>query len=164
MMRALLVPPVLAAVACNAGSMQVDTAADEAAIRRMVEEHQGALVSGDVDQFLGYFSDDYEMMPPDAPTATGMDALRAFAAPLFDQLTMRQPVTFTDLRVAGDWAVGTYTYTFTATPKAGGPATVEEGKGIALFGRQPDGSWKWTRGLWNRNAPATPVTASTTAR
>jgi uncharacterized protein (TIGR02246 family) len=167
MTRSFLFPLVFAAIAASCAPQNEappDTSADEAAIRQMVEDGAAALAAGDLERFLSYVSNGYEMMLPDAPTVEGMAGVRDFATPLFEQFTMEEPITITDLRVVGDWAVGTYTYVFSLTPKAGGATVSEDGKGIAFFERQADGSWKWTKAVWNRNAPPAAPPATTATR
>jgi ketosteroid isomerase-like protein len=54
--------------------------------------------------------------------------------------------------VAGDWAYDRGNYTLTVTPKPGKPME-ESGKYLAVCKRQPDGSWKISRLIYNSNNP-----------
>ena len=130
--------------------------ADDAAIRDMTSEYTAAVAAGDLQRFLSVFSDDVVVMPPDHPTARGLEAFTAFVKPFFDQFTLLETISYDEIRVAGDWAVGTFTYSFTTTPKAGGASGEELGKGIWLFGRSGDGAWKITQAVWNRDQPSPP--------
>ncbi len=130
--------------------------ADEAAIRDMTSEYTAAVAAGDLQRYLSVFSDDVIVMPPDHPTARGLEAFTAFVKPFFDQFTLLETISYDEIRVAGDWAVGTFTYSFTTTPKAGGASGEELGKGIWLFGRSGDGAWKITQAVWNRDQPSPP--------
>jgi ketosteroid isomerase-like protein len=47
-------------------------------------------------------------------------------------------------------------YKFQATPKGDGEPVEEDGKGIFLLKRKPDGSWVSTHCVWNFNTPASP--------
>ena len=42
-------------------------------------------------------------------------------------------------------------YTESWTPRAGGETTAVVGKGVALFERGSDGSWKLTHFVWNHD-------------
>ena len=103
----------------NAGQ-QAGSAADEAAIRDMTSDYTAAVAAGDLQQFLSVFPDDVVVMPPDHPTARGRDAFTTFVKPFFDEFTLLETISYDEIRVAEDWAVGTFAYSFTTTPKAGG--------------------------------------------
>ena len=53
----------------------------------------------------------------------------------------------------GDVAIERYSGLFTVTPKAGGDAVAENIKGIHVYRRQADGSWKMTHDVWNSDDP-----------
>lgn len=148
--------------ACSQGSTRQETssAADETAIRSMASAYTAAIAAGDSQRFLSFFTDDVVIMPPDQPAVRGREAFTAFATPLFDQFTAQETFSYIEIRVAGDWAVGTHTYTLTMTPKAGGATTREQGKGVVLLRRMADGSWKFTHAIWNQDQAATPPTPS----
>ncbi len=139
----------------NAGQ-QAGSAADEAAIRNMTSDYIAAVAAGDLQRFLSVFADDVVVMPPDHPTARGRDAFTTFVKPFFDEFTLLETISYDEIRVAGDWAVGTFTYSFTTTPKAGGASSRELGKGIWLFRRSGGGTWKITHAVWNRDQPSPP--------
>lgn len=126
----------------------------ETAIRNMAVEYTAAVAAGDVEKFLTFFSDDVIVEPPDAPALRGKTAFAAWAAPFFSQFTMEEALSYEMLDVQGDQAYGAYAYTFTLTPKAGGAPITETGKGMVILKRSADGSWQWTRSLWNRDHPA----------
>ena len=53
--------------------------------------------------------------------------------------------------MAGDWAFHLSEYVLKIMPKGDGEAMEERGKIIVIYQRQPDGSWKIAREIWNRN-------------
>ncbi len=55
--------------------------------------------------------------------------------------------------MADGWAFHRGTYTIRLTPVAGGEVIGENGKVIVIFQKQPDGSWKIAREIWNRDNP-----------
>ena len=140
----------------RSAGQQAGSAADEAAIRDMTSVYTAAVAAGDPQRFLSVFSDDVVVMPPDHPTARGRDAFTTFVKPFFDEFTLLETISYDEIRVAGDWAVGTFTYSFTTTPKAGGASSQELGKGIWLFGRSGEGGWKITHAVFNRDEPVPP--------
>ena len=64
---------------------------------------------------------------------------------------------------AGDVAVEHMTFRLTLQPVGGGAPIVDEGKGVHVYRRQADGTWKIALDAWNSNAaPSTtpPPTAA----
>ena len=55
--------------------------------------------------------------------------------------------------MVGDWAFERANYTFRLTPVAGGAAMQENTKNLRILQRQPDGSWKIAREIWNSDNP-----------
>ncbi len=62
-------------------------------------------------------------------------------------------VKYEEVEASGDWAFVRGTYTQTVTPKAGGAATLVDGKFLAIWKRQADGSWKMYIDCFNSNVP-----------
>lgn len=133
-----------------------EKASAEQAIRDMAEEYGAAVAAGDFERFLTFFTEDVVIYPPGEPAVVGKQEFREWSKPLFDNLDMEETISYEDLKVAGDWAVGPYRYVFTTTPKEAkedDETVTEEGKGIVVLRRQPDESWKWSHVAWNRNEP-----------
>lgn len=158
--RTLILLLALASAGCSSESTRqpVSTEGDETAIREMASAYSAAVAAGDTGKFYSFYTDDVTIMPPDLPAVRGADAFRAFANPFFDQYSMQETISYDGISVFGDQAIGTYAYTFTTTPKAGGgPASEEKGKGMVVLTRSADRSWKWSQVIWNRDAPPTPA-------
>ena len=70
----------------------------------------------------------------------------------FEQCTDINLISTTEeIIVSGDWAFDRGPYTVTFTPKAGGEPMRDSGRGMDFFKRQPDGSWKTYREIWNND-------------
>ena len=130
------------------------SSAAEFEIRRMASDYADAITAGDRKKFLGFFADDIVMMPPGQPSTRGRDGVAALTDLLFDQFTMREQFEYDELSVAGDWATGRFSYSFSVTPTARGPTTTEIGKGMAWLRRTLAGSWQFTHMIWNLNQAA----------
>ncbi|MDA2924020.1 DUF4440 domain-containing protein [Acidobacteria bacterium AH-259-L09] len=128
--------------------------ADVEAINKLAEEYTVAFNAGDSATIVGLFANDGVLMPPDAPVRAGNQAIESWYQTRFDQFTIEQSISPEETEVAGDWGFGRGTYKSKFTPKDAGEAIDIEGKYIAILGRQPNGSWKITRLIWNRNNPA----------
>jgi uncharacterized protein (TIGR02246 family) len=130
------------------------SSAAEFEIRRMATEYSQAIAAGDRKKFLGFFAHDIVMMPPGQPSTRGREGVSALTDLLFDQFTMREEFEYDELSAVGDWATGRFSYSFSVTPKAGGPTTTEIGKGMAWLRRTLAGSWQFTHMIWNLDQAA----------
>jgi ketosteroid isomerase-like protein len=92
-------------------------------------------------------------MPPNAPAVSGKAAARAWSQELSQQMTI-QAIDYTsaDVVIAGDWAIERYAGSLTMTP-LGGETMSETLKGIHIYRRQADGSWKLAQDVWNSDQP-----------
>ena len=53
----------------------------------------------------------------------------------------------------GDWAWELYTAKRTLAPRAGGEAVEERYRGMHIYRRQPDGTWRIAQDIWNAVTP-----------
>ncbi len=138
--------------ACQPAADQ--TEADVTAIRALTEAWGVALETGDVAAMAALRTDDVVRMPPDEPVSRGKQAVEDFFRGVFEQFSVEGtwPVEGTEeIVVADGWAFHLSEYILRITPKAGGEAIEELGKIIVIWQKQPDGSWKIAREIWNRN-------------
>lgn len=149
----------LSALGC-ARTTPVDTADEERAINAVREREIRAFSAGAVDSLLAVLTADAVMMPPNEPMRTGADAIRTWHQNIASQFSVDGRYTDSEVSIAGDWAIERYDGVLRLTPKAGGPPVEEQFKGIHVYRRQPDGSWRIAQDIWNANAPppATPAT------
>ena len=130
--------------------------AESDAIKRTSQEYMNAINSGDLNQWLETLTEDVVCLPPDQRMVTGKKAVRPWMKKtFFDPFQMRFHHTFDEIEVLGATAFARGRFTLSLTPRAGGSATKMRGKFIDIFRRQPDGSWKFARIIWNSDKPAT---------
>ncbi len=142
---------ILSMIACTT---KVNTEADIEAVKNLTEEYDAAINSGDLDSWVSLYTDDAVRMPPNSPALVGKDAIRSVMQSSFEKYTFDIKETTEEVIVAGDWAFARGTYTYTITPKAGGePIGDDSGKWMAFNKRQPDGSWKIYRNIFNSDLP-----------
>ncbi|MFQ5889195.1 MAG: YybH family protein [Gemmatimonadota bacterium] len=122
--------------------------ADVEAISALLERWDGALDDRDVEGLLSLYAGDPVAMPPNEPALIGAEAIRSWLQAFFEQGVLEADLWTDEIQVAGDLAYGWGTYGLTVTPGAGQPLT-DSGKWVAIFQRQPDGSWKAARNMWN---------------
>jgi len=129
------------------------TEADLEAISEVREQEIAAVNAGNVEGFLTVLTEDVIGMPPNEPAIIGKDATRAWMQNFLDQFAVQGAYTSSDIVVAGDWAFEHFSGNWTLTPKAGGESIAETFKGIHIYQRQADGSWKIAWDTWNSDNP-----------
>ena len=138
--------------ACAGGSMQVDTAADEAAIRDLIRQTEVANNAADSLGWVALFDDDFVYMPPGAPEVTTDADLRAMAATGFGGYRADIRIEPVEITIVGDWAFARSNVSGSVTPRVGGDQIPVDVKQIVLYRRQADGSWKIARLIGNNNS------------
>ena len=152
---------IVAVVSCRNSKPSAGIVTDDGTARSKVEAtteafHQ-ALRTNDADALFAYVSDDVVMMPPGEAVISGKAAMRAWYAGFLSQYrTSALILTNREVFVGGDWATEVGTYEWSLDSAAGGDPVVDHGHYMQLWKRQPDGSWRFAREIWNSSAPALP--------
>ena len=128
------------------------TEADVEAVQRVREQAVAAINAGDADAVAALATDDIVWMPQDKPTSIGKEAFRLYWVALFEQFVFDRTLFHDEVIVAGDWAIHRSTLEGTLTPKSGGESMSQSSKAIDILRRQPDGSWKHARIIFNSNS------------
>jgi ketosteroid isomerase-like protein len=141
-----------AGTACQPPAQQAAGLSEEdvAAIRGMLEKLRVDFVAEDWTATLSYYATDAVRMPPNESMIEGHAAITAD----FDALPPVTGFTLTPQVVAGEgdlaYARGAFTLDV-APPDAEPVHTV--GKWLAIYERQPDGSWLCVSDIWNSDLP-----------
>ena len=146
-------------VACQ--QAPVDTrAADESAIRNEDTQWSKAAGAKDAEGAVSYYTEDAAVMPPNAPIATGKEAIRGFwksmvASPGF---AVAWKATKVDVARSGDLAYVIGTYELTLNDATGKPVN-DRGKYVEVWRKQADGKWKVVADMFNSDLapPASPA-------
>jgi len=129
---------------------------DVVTIQALVAAWGTAIEAGDVAGVVAVYTDDVVQMPPDAPANKGKQAVEVVYRGILEAMSVgvTWPVEGTEeIIVADGWAIYLSEYIESFTPKAGGETIEEHGKIIEICQKQPDGSWRFAREIWNRNSP-----------
>ena len=123
-------------------------------ISAVVERNIQAINAGDVDAWLATLSDTAVFLPPNGPAVSGRAALRSWAlSSFFEPFAVGLHAPVKDVEIAGDMAIVQGPFTLSLKPKAGGPIIEDVGKFLTVLTRQSDGSWKYSRDIWNSDKP-----------
>ncbi len=127
--------------------------ADVEAIKRVNADLIAAFNNGDANAAVALAMDDAVDLPPNRPAVIGKEAIRSFVQSDFDQFTWDFTDQIVEVQVGGDLAVVWTNYMVTLTPKHGGEPIESSGKWLKVLNRQTDGSWKFSRNIWNSDNP-----------
>src|SRR5262249_32283119 len=109
----------------------------------------------------GMVDDDAMFLAPGRPPIRGRAAVEEIFRQTFAAYALAQEFTVEELHVAGDWAFTIGVDAMTMIPAGGGEAVRARGMGLSVLRRQPDGSWRFWRGI-NNMAVERPETSSPT--
>ena len=152
MKKLLLIVATLLVLAVSGCAPQVDVEADAAAVRNEFDQATAALNRGG-GAILDFASEDAVVMFAGEPAAVGKEAITARQQRFDDQNTAEEARSVDEVVLSGDWAFVRWTGAGTVTPKDGGESIEFDRKGITIYQRQADNSWKFARVIWNSNLP-----------
>jgi ketosteroid isomerase-like protein len=126
-------------------------AADLAAIEKLHQQDIAATLSRDPVALTDLWTDDAVRLNPGEPAQIGKRAIREsnerWGARQDVKVLSYVPET-KDLAIADGWAFEWGYFTGTFVESSGGEKRIR-GKRLMIFEKQPDGSWKCARGMWN---------------
>ena len=143
---------------CDRQRTPPDTrAAEETAIRQADLGWSKAMTDKQLDATVSYYAEEASIYPPNAPTATGKNAIRNvwaqfFAVPGF--LVTCHPAKIEASR-SGDigYTQGPYDLAFN---DAKGKTVKDRGRYLAVWKKQSDGAWRVVADIFNSDLPQAP--------
>ena len=145
----VLVPLALSACASKKDGMS----ADMKAINALHQQDMEASKKWDVDTLASLWSDDIVTLSQGEPPLIGKDANRNSILRLREASRDLQVadyiLSFNEVKIAGDWAFEWGTYSGTVKPVEGGEAVRTTGKVMRVLRKDPDGSWKVARAMYD---------------
>lgn len=88
-------------------------------------------------------------MPPAERPVIGQQAVRTWHETVWKQNKYECTGTVDEVQIVGESAFVRGTFSGVLTPTRGGAAKRDSGKFFNVVRRQPDGSWKIARAIWN---------------
>jgi uncharacterized protein (TIGR02246 family) len=134
----------------------VDTRAhDERAIREADAATLKAAQTKDADGAVSNYADDASWLPPNAPMVNGKADIRAawtkfLSTPGFD---IDWRIAKLEIARSGDLAYTIYSYRLMMDGPGGRPIN-DQGKDMAVWKKQSDGTWKMVADTFNSDVPA----------
>jgi uncharacterized protein (TIGR02246 family) len=139
---------------CNRQPVPDTRAAGESAVRDADARWAKTAGANDLDGTVSYYTDDASMLPPNAPIATGKQAIRAvWATMLTPDTTVSWQVNKAEAARSGELAYVMGTYQIAAkNPR--GKSQEDRGKLVEVWKKQADGNWKTVADIFNSDVPA----------
>jgi ketosteroid isomerase-like protein len=151
---------LLGVVTCGTQATDGPTEADRATIRDAVQAQLAAAKAGDSAAWAAWFTDDAIVLRPHGEAVEGRSAIQTWLAALPPISEFRAEV----LEIEGqrELLVSRSAYSLAMTlPNA--IMFRDEGKGIQVYRRQADGTWKVWREIYNSDLPLPAPEASATS-
>jgi ketosteroid isomerase-like protein len=127
----------------------------EQLLRDLDAEWAKAAAAKDVEQTIGYYSDDAIVLPPNATSAATKEAIRNVWKDMFaiPSLVINWQPTRVQVGKSGEmaWVRGTYELTMN---DASGKPIDDRGKYLEVWEKQTDGNWKCAADMWNSDLAA----------
>ena len=121
---------------------------DRAAITNATATLLASVNRADVEGVLSVWAEDGEMLPPNHWPVRGFPALRSYFEGLFGRAMFQFTFTEQRLEIFGD--VGLERVSYNSQVWLGGAAPLSDsGKGLHVYRRQADGTWKLAYDIWN---------------
>jgi ketosteroid isomerase-like protein len=127
------------------------TASDRDSIRAGIVRFDQKVLAQDWLAVVAFYSEDAILLPPHAPEIRGRAAIQKFFEGFPKFTAFKQDVE----EIQGDetlaYPQGTYETSF--IPPGSKTPFKDKGKVLAVWRKQPDGSWLVTRVIWNSDLP-----------
>ena len=127
---------------------------DRAEVTRTTAALLAAVNSSDAAGCAAVWAADGVLMPPHHPAVEGRQAIGAYFRDLFSRRRFRFAFTASHIHLTGDTATERVTYTAVIWGGDDAPPIEDAGKGLHVYRRQPDNSWKLAYDIWNSDQPA----------
>lgn len=145
----LIVAAVMVLGGCATQVPVSNPAADLAAITAFNVRYLAAINSGDLATLSRLTDEDHIMLMPGRAPLAGKAANDAANGRYIEQYNTVERWNPIETVIEGSLAYQRGTFTSTATPKGGGAARTVSGSFLRIYRRQPDGSWRMTRDMFN---------------
>ena len=93
-------------------------------------------------------------MAPDGPTPPNNRALAEWHQARIDRYKFRTTFTSDDVQIRGDIAIERWSSEVRLVPRDDGETVEDSSKGVWIWERQQDGTWKLLWSIWNSDLPS----------
>lgn len=151
---AVTLSAILLLSSCAPPEPAVDVAAETAALREAAAAYHAATEGSDIETFVALNATDILMMPPNAPSAQGRDAIREVVAGFMEMpnFQIRFDLVAAEVATSGDIGFTLANGQFSFQGPDG--LTIEDSiRDFHLWKKDAAGAWKVAYDIWNSEAP-----------
>lgn len=149
---ATLVALSFAACAAKPDSEQVFGPNEAQTVRARSQALAEAFNAKNADGLMRFFSGDSVLMPPEAPTMRGKDAIKVYFDQVYSEGGTELVVETLDVGGHGPLAYETGTYSMNRRPESGAN-TRDRGKYVLVWRQQGGGQWMVDYSIWSSDFP-----------
>ena len=124
------------------------------AITKLRDDFVTAFNHQDIGGLAELITEDHISMPPNGSAVVGKDAILEWWKQGFKVVRSHVAVSPKEIEVAGEWAFERFEWTMDNTIPGGEKTSRDTGKNIWIYRKQPNGSWKVARSIWNSDEVA----------
>lgn len=123
------------------------TDADRTAMTTTIANFDKAMLAADWPTVVSFYTEDGVLLPPNAPLVKGRSAMKKFFEG-FPKITQFKE-SVAEIEGEGHLAYGRGTYEMTMSLPGAKAPLKDVGKTLAIWRKQPDGSWRVSSVSWN---------------
>jgi ketosteroid isomerase-like protein len=131
----------------------VDVEADVEAIKDIIDNIMKTWNEGDYEGYMALIDEEAMFLPPNAPTVSDTETIRSIYKNQFDSVDLDLTIINKEIHVFGDLAFSRDGWKGSLNPKDSSEPILFDNKIITIYKKQPDGSWKIWRAMFNSNTP-----------
>lgn len=135
----------------SSSATATSTQTDEAAIKQVFRQFVDKWNAADLDGVMATMADNFVEMPPGNPMIIGKEPLRSSYEQFLSKNSYMWKATIESIEMSGDLAIVRDSFTESWTPNDGSETKTVIGKGMKIFRRGADGSWRMVNNIWNAN-------------
>jgi ketosteroid isomerase-like protein len=135
-------------------AVTVDPAVSVAEVKAADTAWSQAAKANDVNAVLGYYADDAFVMPPNQEMATDKPAIRKAWEGLLAKGSQVEWTPGAAESAASGELVYVEGFYMARTAQGKGKSSLDRGKYLSVWRKQPDGKWKAIANMWNSDLPA----------
>ena len=122
---------------------------DNVAIDKVRLNFNSAFNEGNAEAIAQLIDPNGIWMPPGQPSIVGKDSIVAHYSSYFERIKSKFELKPGDIQLCDGWAFISGAFSRADTPKTGGAAREVSGHYLMILKKQPDGTWKIARDIWN---------------
>jgi uncharacterized protein (TIGR02246 family) len=116
------------------------------------QKFEEAIAAGDAAAVAGLYTEEATVMPPDAASVTGREAIESLWSGVMESGAKSVDLTTLQVEGNGDLAYEIGAFTLTVQPE-GQDAAEASGKYVVVWKRGDDNTWRLHVDIWNSNHP-----------